>query len=332
LCWTLEKVEGIALAAMQKAVTISKGLHALVYDSAADISAPPTAHVSLDPGSSKSVTLISEPGASESLLDRPGACLVIRATEQAQIRIEITPARRDGSTAAVIKLHNLSSPSGTIAPNSLPPREAATPQGKAPVPPAKLTPIQDTPRSRQTSKKLNFADLRLIAHVAGKGDVSAKAGEWVATPPAGGRIEGFAVGWRVKPDDLELRYAVRMGGGNPGLTNLVTSGAFVGVRGRAMPVVGLIMQLSGPAASDYRVTVEAVFDGSPEFSAAGQQVVLSGPTGQEPLINLRLSLEKVRPGRDALAGRPARIKVKRPSSGVKKSRRAARHKSARTRR
>jgi hypothetical protein len=313
----------------QKTVPISNGLHALVYDSAVDMSAPPVVRVSVDSSSSGSVTLISEPGASDSVLERPGACLVIRAIEPAQIRIEITPVRRDGSTAATIKLHNISRPSATIAP-TLSPGDPAAPQGPASA--TKVAPVRDTLGPRHATKKRGLTDLRLIAHIAGSGDVTAKAGEWVAARTAGARIEGFAVEWRAKPENIDIRYAVRIGGGNPGLTDLVASGAFVGVRGRALPVVGLTMQLWGPAASDYRLTVEAVFEGLPKFQAVGEQVVLGGPTGQEPLINLRLNLEKAGAEEDKKAARPARVKRSKSRSAAKSSRRAARRKPARSRR
>jgi hypothetical protein len=313
----------------QKTIPIGNGLHALVYDSAVDMSAPPVVRVSVDSGSSGSVTLISEPGASDSVLERPGACLVIRAIEPGQIHIEITPARRDGSTAATIKLHNISRPSTTIAP-TLSPSEPAAPHGQASA--AKLAPVRDKLGRRNVTKKRGLTDLRLVAHIAGMGDVRAKAGEWVAARTASARIEGFAVEWRAKPDNIDIRYAVRIGGSNPGLTDLVASGAFAGVRGRALPVVGLTMRLWGPAASDYRLTVEAVFEGLPKFQAVGEQVVLAGPTGQEPLVNLRLNLEKAGAEEDMKAARPVRMKRIKSRSGAKGSRRAARRKPVRSRR
>jgi hypothetical protein len=313
----------------QKTVPITKGLHALVYDSAVDMSAPPTVRVSAEPDSSGSVILISEPGATDFVLERPGTCLVIRAIAPGQIRVEITPARRDGSTAATIKLHNISRASGTMAAAS-PPGEPAPPPGRASV--AKPAPVPDKLGSRRGSKTRSLADLRLVAHMAGVGDVRAKAGEWVTTRPTGARIEGLAIEWRAKPDDVDIRYAVRIGGGNPGLTDLVTSGAFAGVRGRALPVVGLTMQLLGPGASNYRLTVEAMFEGLPIFHAVGEQVVLGGPTGQEPLVNLRLNLEKAVPEEKTKAARSTHAKRVKPRSGLKRAPRSVRRKPARARR
>jgi hypothetical protein len=71
---------------------------------------------------------------------------------------------------------------------------------------------------------------------------------------------------------------------------LVAVGSFAGTRGRAMPLTGIVLELSGPDASHYQLEVEALFLGSPIKRAVGQRVLLSGPTGREPLVGLRLAL------------------------------------------
>ena len=68
-------------------------------------------------------------------------------------------------------------------------------------------------------------------------------------------------------------------------------GSFAGTRGRAMPLTGVVFELSGAASSDYQVRVEAAFLGSPTMRVIGKRVVLSGPTGREPLVGLRMNLE-----------------------------------------
>jgi hypothetical protein len=50
-------------------------------------------------------------------------------------------------------------------------------------------------------------------------------------------------------------------------------------------------ELSGEASSDYRLCVEAGFLASPIIREIGKRVVLSGPTGREPLVGLRMNLE-----------------------------------------
>jgi hypothetical protein len=60
-----------------------------------------------------------------------------------------------------------------------------------------------------------------------------------------------------------------------------------------LALVGVLIELSGAAASKYELAVDAVFLGSQATSAHGQKVVLSGPTGREPLVGLRLRIEQV---------------------------------------
>ena len=47
--------------------------------------------------------------------------------------------------------------------------------------------------------------LRVLGHVAGTGDVSVNANEWIAGPMAPSRIEGVSIQWATKPRDL--RYS-----------------------------------------------------------------------------------------------------------------------------
>ena len=59
-----------------------------------------------------------------------------------------------------------------------------------------------------------------------------------------------------------------------------------------MPLTGVMLELSGPDASLYQFSFEALFLGSPVMRATGERVVLSGPTGREPLVGLRVALEE----------------------------------------
>jgi len=70
-------------------------------------------------------------------------------------------------------------------------------------------------------------------------------------------------------------------------------GSFAGSRGHALPLTGIVFELSGAASSDYQLSVEAAFLGSPTMRVIGRRVVLSGPTGREPLIGLRVNLEPI---------------------------------------
>lgn len=93
-----------------------------------------------------------------------------------------------------------------------------------------------------------------------------------------------------KPDGLAVRYSVKMPKGSPSSGPL---GTFAGTRGKALPLVGVLLELAGEEASNFELVVDAVFLGSPEKHSTGQKVVLAGPTGREPLVGIRIGIEPV---------------------------------------
>src|SRR5207244_8871694 len=70
-------------------------------------------------------------------------------------------------------------------------------------------------------------------------------------------------------------------------------GDYAGTRGRALPIVGITVAMTGAGASHLRLTAEAVFLGAPVMRMSGSQVEMSGPTGREPLVGFRMRLEEV---------------------------------------
>ena len=81
----------------------------------------------------------------------------------------------------------------------------------------------------------------------------------------------------------------------------VDLGAFAGTRGRAMALTGLMLELTGPDATLYRFSAEALFLGSPVIRVSGERVVVSGPTGREPLVGLRVALHGANSQNDEVA-------------------------------
>ena len=115
--------------------------------------------------------------------------------------------------------------------------------------------------------------------------------EWIAGPIAPSQIEGISLDWPDKPDDLEIRYAVKTTEQQPASARAAGVGSFAGTRGRTIPIVSVLLEMSGPAAFNLQFAVEAVFLGAPIKRTAGKRVVVSGPTGREPLVGLRINIE-----------------------------------------
>jgi hypothetical protein len=221
---------------------------------------------------------------------------VVRSTRPTNLIVEIVPARENGSLAATIRLEAVSQ-SATVGTGA--PVMATEPAGDV--------------------AKLDLQHFKLVAHVAGIGDVTARADEWIAGPSFPSRVEGFAIEWSEKPPGIEIGYSARIGGPNPMSTGTVNIGTFIGTKGRALPLVGAEFELSGLQAKDYQLSVEYLFLASPKVKQSGSRLTLSGPTGREPLVGLRVGLGRTRqaesvPPQTTAPKRSSRVRVFRSSS------------------
>jgi len=181
--------------------------------------------------------------------------------------VEVEPRHRNGSVAATVNIEPLL-------------------QGNAPA----------AMPSARTRAPAQAEDLQILGHLAGIGDVYVRGKEWLAGPSAPSRIEGISLAWGNKPSGLDIAYSVKAAQPLPISGRMVGLGTFAGTRGRALALTGMVLELSGEEASNYRFAVEALFLGSPVMRVTGQRIVLSGPTGREPLVGLRVSLEETSNG------------------------------------
>lgn len=204
-----------------------------------------------------------------------------------QLLVEVSPSRPKGSAVATVKIETLNQ--GNPGLNVMIGESDQT-QGTA------------VPTEPSTS------DFRVLGHVAGRGDVFGSSNEWIGGPAAPSRIEGLAIEWPNKPRDLTFRYAVTAGRLDAVSNTPVDVGTFVGTRGRALPLVGVALDLSGAEASRYELVAEALFLGSPVTRARGHKLTLAGPTGREPLVGIRLGIETMAPAAQPKSGpaQPAR--------------------------
>ena len=245
----------------QKVVDLDRGLFCIQYQSADDEASPPKVVVSPAPGHEREVELFLHPDADQAVLWRPGSSLIVRTNAAAQLHVQVVPLLHNGSKAAAVKFEPLT-------------------QGK---------PVYRA-RGEWDSATDDASGVRLLGHVAGIGDVLVGPNEWIAGPTAPSRIEGIAIQWPQKPGDVDLRYAVKSAA-QPGTPKMVDLQGFAGTRQRALPITGIVLEMSGPGASHYQLWAEALFLSSPTLRAIGQRVVLSGPTGREPLVGLRIAIQ-----------------------------------------
>jgi hypothetical protein len=279
-------------ASQRKEVELNRGLFVVQYKSAEDKDAPPLVKVSAAPGHERHLQITTHPDSDPNTLWHPDTSLVVRASGTAVLHIEVIPARANSSRVAAVKIEPIT-------------------QGTA----INSADLIDSP-------PIDLQAIRILGHVAGLGDVVVSADQWIAGPSAPSRIEGLAIEWP-NQNDLQLRYAVKSGSQTGKMTE---AGGFAGTRGRAQPLTGLILELSGERSSSCRLTADAIFLNSPTMRVTGKSVVLSGPTGREPLVGLRLSVEPIEkqadihspslsPQKAIAATAPAHSLVKAPAAG-----------------
>jgi len=289
----------------QQTVAINRGLFLVRYAAAEDEAQPPKVMVTADRASKKDVSFLLHPDCKDAVLWKPEAGLVVRALAAGKLGLRVVPARAGGSIAATIKIEPLS-------------------QGKA-----------TTPRVKSDIKVIGAKrGLHILGHVSGLGDVMVNANEWLAGPTRPLRIEGISIDWPGRPADLELRYAAKTAKPQVSSGQIVGAGTFAGTRGKAIPIVALMLEISGPGAANFQLAVDAIFLGAPIRRIVGQRAVLSGPTGREPLVGLRVNLESLnrsdQPKTKSPVDKAPLAKPKRPASRVRVFRSREKSKQAAT--
>ena len=179
--------------------TVERGLFLVRYEAAADTASPPTVTVSSETAGEHQVAVITDPDVIYGVLSRPGDCLVLKALQRGVVRIEVAPQSERGSTDATVQVERLL--------NGKPPQDEVSHQVKRP------DRVKQVSRAGLSDEdELPSDGLEIIGHVARRGDVSIKAGEWLAGPGAPSQIEGVSFFWPGKPDAVTLTYSVEMGG------------------------------------------------------------------------------------------------------------------------
>jgi hypothetical protein len=272
-----------------KIVEIDRGLFLVRYATAEDQMQPPTIAVAPHAASEKNISFILHPDHDRALLFQPGRCLVVRATAPGKLLIDVAPLQEGGSAAATIRIEALN-------------------QGKA-------SSFVEREKTRNGLQR-DFRDFRVRGHIANIGDVIVNANEWLAGPAAPSRIEGISIEWPGKPQDINIRYSVKTARAQAISDRQMELGSFAGTRGKALPIVGITLEIFGPAAANFQLSAEAIFLGSPVARATGDRLVLSGPTGREPLVGLRIGAEELEMAAATLS-KPSANRPARPPSRVR---------------
>lgn len=255
-------------ADQQKKLSLDRGLFFINYRSAEDTLSPPRVTVTPAEGHEQRMEFILHPDATEPILWEPNSGLVVRVNTPGILQVQIQPRVAGGSRAAIVRVEPIKI-------------------GRTP------------PMTDQVNGVALHADpadiategLKVLCHVAGRGDVIAGPNAWIAGPTAPSRVEGMALEWPDKPAGVDIRYAVRFANGQTGSGRMVPLGTYAGTRGRALPLTAVVLEMSGT--DDLEFVAEAGFLNAPTLRAVGKRVMLSGPTNREPLVGIRIGIERV---------------------------------------
>lgn len=250
---------GGALHSQSRTVDIGQGIFALRYvASAATWDAP---RVVVEPFDEAGLSVIAVPGGAERVLDGPGACLLIRSERPARVTLTVSGRTPTSSLDAALRLE----------------------------------PVVGSDAGRADGARGGEPGIDVLAHLARRGDAAFTMGAWIGGPDMPTRIEGLMVRWRDRPADVDLHCTVVSRGRRLRRDVDRPTGAFVGTRGEAAPIVGLELALVGAGAGRYALAGQAQFLGSPVITEAGARLRFASATAHEPLVGLKLSVASVRP-------------------------------------
>jgi len=283
----------------QKTIDLARGLFLVRYNGADDKMSPPVVRIYADRTSINNCNIITGPDAVNGTLYGPESGLVVSVFRPARLIVEVTPQHAGGSTAANIKIEPLTQGQPADQPFGHEPGLGNLSLGNVGLGNlnlGSLNPGNASPgnSSLGNSSLGNLSDFKLLAHVAGLGDVTVTANSWIAGPSAPARLEGICLDWPSKPQDLNLQYAVKFARPQRGDNQFVPVGTFAGTRGRALAITGFSLEASGPGLDRYAISAETIFLAAPALRVTVNRIVVSGPSGREPLVGLKLNIEELR--------------------------------------
>jgi hypothetical protein len=239
-----------------------------------------------------SAEFVLPPAMSDPMLLAPGDGFVILAHSDTQLDIKVSSSHDKGSLDAELTLEPVSNLDGRSPPVFVrqdPAPRTAFKTAKAPAAPLpRLLPTMAGPGARAAA--VAGPDLSVLAHVARRGDMVVRAGEWICGPDLPMAIEGLEVRWPNAPDGVDVRVAVAVRDQGAAALAPASLGQFAGTRGRAAPIVKVELSLVGPGAERMAIAAEALFLGASVQDMQGRHISFSGPTGREPLVGFKLSI------------------------------------------
>jgi hypothetical protein len=273
-------------------MVLAPGLYLFRYASNPEPSCKLLATVQCAPVGQGLIDFLAGEGIARQTLSKLGDCIVVRI-QRAPAGVLITkygPPDLDLQSAIKVQIDRIDT-SGQFV------RNDATPE--LPITTAKTSTrsLPSVPSSHQSTPTPQSQELwsttappeetvELLGHVEWRGDIRV-CNQWLGDPHSQARIEGFAVYWLNRPEQVNLLYTCHVQG--YGQIPPVTSGTYMGTRQKRAAITSVSFALTGAMAKQYLLTGEVVFAGQAPLTIHPEQK-LSGPSGTEQLVALRIQI------------------------------------------
>lgn len=282
---------------------VEPGLYVARYTRSAVEQGAPVVELQIEEPSPPGFAVISIPGKPLNLLAEVGDCAVILAPARGELCIIAYSRTPHGAVDATVTLEPLGKNTPRPAAIQRPVKEDSGESSEQP-----------------TQPKTKAMDIDVLGHVAGRGDVWVKGGEWIAGPRDPARIEGFSIDIASQSNAPDLVYGVvpasRQNAALPRqVEKMVPAGSFAGSRGRATPAVGLKLQLRGRSRTTHVIVAQVLFLGAPPVKKQGVDLNFLGPTGREPIIGLAISVNAVESAPSKVTKNDGPIKARKATGG-----------------
>jgi hypothetical protein len=227
-------------------------------------------------------------GVSRNTLSRLGDCVIVRVRgDQAGILVAEYHIQGNTTSSVDLRIDRIDTSENIVQASSPSPDIDRGPPAMDSHPFEPIAAMVDTPRPVVPSRASPaFESLQLSGHIERQGDVSV-TNDWLGDPNSQARLEGFAIEWKNRSQDVDLAYTCRVEG--IGQTPAIFSGGYAGTRRKASPITAVSFALAGPKAADFELSGQVVFAGCPPLAIVPGQK-LSGPKGSEHLVALFVSI------------------------------------------
>lgn len=260
---------------------IEPGLWIIRYFDCGGATAPPAVMLNPAPIGKGSLDFFPGEGVTRNTLTKPGDCIIARVKGEAASLLvsELHPKGQQAQVKLRIdKVDTSFAGSAVKAPVS---QRATQPLATA------LNQLNNVAAAASAERSLA---IKLVGHIERRGDVVVH-NDWLGSPASTQRIEGFAISCEGLPEGVSLGYSCRSN--QQGAPQVALAGNFVGTRRQAKPITAVAFNLGGSKSADFMLAGQVAFAGQAPLAIVGGKE-LRGPSGQEPLVGLRLNVVPIK--------------------------------------